>query len=207
MEIQTRIAKLKDEKMSQIQDAAKCGDTSTVVSISRTVETIEKLQKKLDEILIALATLERVGNKQESSLIDLGISYKGKGRIRRAEFVEALKGRGVEATQIKGVLWEIGENKVVGIAYASERSHNKWFLGLPRKDYHAVILLCEDEYGSVINFIFPEEFYQTYEHDFSEDQNGQLKFNITLSNGGYKMKIPRKEDVYINAYIDSFGNL
>jgi hypothetical protein len=209
MDITEEIRTLKTQKLREVADSAATGDVPTVLSHTRIVETLEKLEKQLNEITTTFNALKRSTNRPDSDLIDTGLSHKQMGQIMREKFAEKIRDLGIKASQIRGVRYKIGNDKNAGIAYASERpgSPNKWWLGLPKEDFDVIVLLCKDEYEKVIDFIFPKEFYDVHKNSFSEDQNGQLKFNIMLRNGSYTMKLPGKRNIFINEYIGAIKNL
>ena len=192
-------------------DAAKDGLTQVVISESRKVEEIERLQKRLREIEIALENIDKKTRPESSAILDLEggeVSAKKRGRKKRDDFVERIKKLGIECRLVKGQIYKVNNRALMGIAYSSERtSGNRWFLGLPSENYETIVLLCENKSRELKYFILPKEFIDAHQHSFSRDENNQIKFNVCLKNGEYQLKIPRGEYVSINEYIDSFENL
>ena len=68
MDLQTRINELKNKAMGKIENAAKVGNTSLVVSNSRIVEEIDNLEKRLSQLVASLDMLEEVIKKNGENL-------------------------------------------------------------------------------------------------------------------------------------------
>jgi len=211
MDVKLRIAKLKEEKLARISNAAKDGLTQVVISESRNVEEIERLQKRLKEIEIALENIDKKTSPESSPILDSEageVSGKKRGRKKRDEFVERIKKLGIECRLVKGQIYKVNNRALMGIAYSSERrSGNRWFLGLPSENYETIVLLCENRSKELKHLILPRKFIDANQHSFSRDENNQIKFNVCLKNGEYQLKIPRGDYVSINEYIDSFEDL
>ncbi len=210
MDIVSRITKMKAEILIEITKSAKAGDTSAIVSSSAYLQTLERCQKQAEDIL---RTLDRLERGEILSVVDLpspsnpNFSNKKKGEMHRNALVNKLQEQGIDIHQIKGVRYCINPDLKVGIAFASEVSPDKWWLGLPRDDYYAFVLICKNEKGSTANFIFPRSFYEEHASTFSVDANGQVKFNIRLRNNFYCMKLPGQKEIYLTEYVDAIENL
>jgi len=211
MDLKSRIAQLKEEKLALISDAAKGGQTQVVISESRNIEEIERLQKRLREIEVSLENINKKTCPEPSAILDLEggeVSGKKRGRNKRDDFVERIKELGIQCRLVKGQIYKVNNRALMGIAYSSERkSGNRWFLGLPSENYEAIVLLCENKSRELEHFILPKDFINAHQDTFSRDENNQIKFNVCLKNGEYQLKIPRGDHVSINEYRDSFENL
>lgn len=206
MDIMSRIEKLKAEKLNEIAKSAKAGDTTVIVSSAGFFQKLERCQQQVEDILRTLNKLEQ----QETSpptvpVIPSQPSYlnkKEKGEIRRKAFVDRLQAQGIHIQKSRGVRYHIPHDRTVGIAFASEASPDKWWLGLPPEEYYAIVLICENEFGATTNFIFPRAFYEQHLTSFSKSKNGQLQFNIRLRGDLYTMNLPGHADIYLTEYID-----
>ena len=142
--------------------------------------------------------------KKEPSTIKINeLSPKKRGKARRNAFVQELETIGISLINVGGTTYKTKTENLVGIAYASERKSNRWFLGLPSKGYNSVTLICENKTGELFNFVLPKDFLNENSDKLSHDENGNCKFNIFLKGESYKLRIPGEG--YEN--IDSFkGN-
>lgn len=202
--------------MGKIENAAKVGNTSLVVSNSRIVEEIDNLEKRLSQLVASLDMLEEVINKNGenldfSQIEHLGlrekISRKKRGETKRNSFLKYAQELGLNISQVKGVRYKLNNRHLIGIAYASENRPNRWFLGLPSEKFDTIILLCEQKNGKMLNFIFSKIFFQKFKTYFSTDENEQLKYNIALRNTEYMIIIPQVGNENINMFLDNFDNL
>jgi len=212
MELEKRLETLKAKILTKIEEAAKKGDTEEIISNSRIVEEVERLIKRWEEIISVVDVLEKRADSATNisiqpekvivSKIFDKVSPKKKGKVNRNELISKLKTMGISLSHFEGTTYKTQNEKLVGIAYASERLLNRWFLGLPSKDYNSVILICENKNGDFLNFVLPEDFLRRYLNKLSHDDYGQVKFNIFLKGGHYQLRIPGEG--YNN--IDNFQN-
>ncbi|MCP4112167.1 MAG: hypothetical protein GY749_42675 [Desulfobacteraceae bacterium] len=126
--------------------------------------------------------------------------------------IDELKMMGIHLFHEEGTTYKTRNGNSVGIAYASERKPNRWFLGLPLKNYSSVVLICEDNTGELSNFILPENFLNSNIGKLSHDENEQVKFNILLKGENYQIRIPGEGYCNINNYKNNYtmacpGNL
>jgi len=91
MDVKLRIAKLKEEKLARISNAAKDGLTQVVISESRNVEEIERLQKRIKEIEIALENIDKKTSPESSPILDSEAGeVSGKKRGRKKQTMKLL---------------------------------------------------------------------------------------------------------------------
>lgn len=216
MNLKNRLENLKVKILAKIGEAAKKGVTEEITEGARIIEEIERLIKKCEEISYNVDTLEkRVDSPNNMNKIsttqmdDILISEKSeylspkkKGKAYRDRLIYELEARGISLFHVEGTTYKTKKGGLVGIAYASERISNRWFLGLPSNDYSSVILICESKKGNFLNFILPEDFLRKNIKKLSRDDYGQIKFNIFLKGGHYYLRIPNEE----NVNIDNFQN-
>jgi len=207
MDLQFRINQIKNERLRKIKEAATNSDTDSIISNSKILEEVERLEKKLNEISNTLDNLESYTFEITNEKNIEEVSAKERGNIRRNEFIEKIKTIGINLIQKRGVIYKINDGRLIGIASASERIPNKWFLGLPGNNYDHVVLLCENSKKEVLSFILSKDFYKKYENNLSSDSNGQIKFNIYLRNGKYQINIPQTGNINIDEFIDKYDVL
>ena len=125
----------------------------------------------------------------------------------REEIVREMReGYGVILRPISKTLYETESGKIVGMAFATERTPGRWFLGLPERDYFAMILVCEKESGEQKRFVLPEPFCEKYADRLSTSGK-QYKFNISERSGRFEFMVPGGGIEGITRYIDSFDAL
>lgn len=220
MDLRIRIENLKLKILKDIEEAAKKGDTNTIVSKSCYLEKTNDLSLKLEQIANAMQNLEEQGNATiekkitSSNIFHIAkengndISPKEKGEHRREQFLSELSEKGIHISQVKGTLFKNKSGKFIGIASASEVKDNRWFLGLPQNKYWSIVLICEGKNGKLSSFILPEDFLSDYLRKMSLDKEGeQIKFNIFLKGNKYQLQIRREGRVDITNFKNNFDKL
>jgi len=218
MNIESRIKSMKTAALRKIEDAARTGKTSLVVSNSKIIEQIESAERNYDQIVNSLNMVENALNQkgkvidisQISSPIDVTgkkLSPKKKAELKRTEFTDHLNNLGLNAMKIKGVRYKVNNKNSIGVAFANEINPNRWFLGLPPEKFDTIVLLCEMANGQVLSFVFSSEFFHKHKNNFSSDQAGQIKFNVTKRNSQYYLTIPQIGNENITSFLNNFANL
>jgi hypothetical protein len=82
------------------------------------------------------------------------------GREIREVFLKKLLQTGISLQQVKGeTIYRAKSGEKVGIAVATERQPDRWFLGLPEGGFDHAVLLCQREGGDVIEIRLPKGFF------------------------------------------------
>lgn len=196
--------------MKTIKSAASSGDSQQIlVETARLshVEVLMERQEALDKEVQALATATPQSEPKASSppkQLHQSLSKdsaRQRGNIRRSEFIGVCASKNFKLTPVKGALFQNSRTETIGIAYASERKENGWFLGLPSQAFNHAVLLCENKNGKLFAICLPYKFFQKYE-DYLSKSKGQTKFNVKLHAGHYFLTIPEIGSVLVDEYVD-----
>lgn len=144
----------------------------------------------------------------ESNFEDM--NPKAQGKVRRENFLDDLSRRGIELSHLKGVIYQSRTGEKIGIATASEAEGNPgiWFLGLPKKDFYTIALLCGNKKSSHVFAIIPtHQFMKNYMERLSMDAHGQLKFHVVRDQEGLYLRIPGAGDVGVDSFVNKYDNL
>lgn len=218
--VEERLTGFKVGVLKRIEQAAKDNNSASVVAETRVLEELERLNRKLSEIKNALDNLEsqpELGKSQEAVGMrltkvrsgaedDEELSFRAKGKARKKEFLGDLETAKITLVHEGGSKYRTKSGGLVGVAYASERQPDRWFLGLPSEDYITLVLLCETDGGEVLQFILTSDFFEKYRHQFSI-VSGQLKFNVVRRGDRYLMLIPGIKAETINLYLGNYQPL
>jgi hypothetical protein len=219
--IEQQIEMLKSEALTRIQGAAGEGDTISVLSISKIVESIERLAENLKILKLDVDRVQRdfdaVGAVDKEGVVrgyqELAgfekqkgaISARQMGEVQRSSLLRDLKLLGINLTRQTTSLFKTDRGESVGIAYSSETKPNRWWLGLTGEAvYDILIFICLGEDGKALHFVVPKKFVQEYEKKFSSDVNGNLKFNIVLRSGRYQLLVPGVGGVQISQFLKNY---
>jgi len=204
------LQKIRADALKAIQSAASAGNAQRVLSETTRLTRVEELikqQEALDQQVQELQSDDsspiaprRLAPTASNNAIS-GLSPRAQGAKRRTEFVNSCANLGINLTHIKGALFENEKLEKVGIASASERKENGWFLGLPSDLFDHAVLLCENKLGRVIAVCLSKNFLQQYGRHLSVSKN-QTKFNVALRHDRFFLSVPGVGAVPIDEYID-----
>ena len=192
MDIQAKALALKSEIMSEIQHAAVKQDTQKIIGFSAILEEAQSINADLESLAVALSSLEDRVSKLKAGVLHFpqrtikvsdGTSARAHGEQVRKILLDDLRQEGIVLRNQKGSLYATGDGGIVGIAFATERQPGRWFLGLPeRRDYKAIILLCEDSKGKALPLVLHKKLLDESYADLSHS-GGQYKFNVNTNTG------------------------
>lgn len=214
MDLKMRITNFKNAALKKIEEAARKGDTTTVISGTKVIEEAERLMRMWQAISDDLNKLERNSssnseqnpNQAHTEEISIPVLRKElsprlKGKILKKNFVQYLEDKGIHLTPKSGSTYKTERGGIVGIAYASEKRPGRWFLGLPVMSYDSIVFLCEKDRGDILRFVVPKDIINKNKEQFSQ-ANGNFKFNIVTNSDIYQLQIPSSDGIKINPYID-----
>jgi len=133
-------------------------------------------------------------------------SARMRGKIIRQEFLNLIKNHGIHLQKIDTTTFRNKSGKRVGIAVATERKAERWFLGLDKGAFDNAVLLCQRENGEVMVFCIPEQFFKLHGNKMSQSNN-QIKFNVVKRGAIYYLTVLGTDSVKISEYIKDFSIL
>lgn len=146
MDVVTQLLDEKTELLERIAEAAKRGDSQEVLARGEKLEKLESLICRYENLVRDISSLDPRGSGPSvvSPLPEHrgtqngrerkgrhSTSGKGVGKTIRSAFLEGLSEKGIQLRQIKGTIYETQSGQRIGIAVATERKPDRWFLGLP----------------------------------------------------------------------------
>lgn len=206
MDALTELQTEKNRILSAISKAANEGKTDMVLAESEKLEKIKNLISRHSQIISELEGL-RSGNPQmpqqktrrivtgpvDESRSSQMVSSRKLGEKIRQEFLSKREAEGIQLQLIKGkTIFRTRSGKRVGLAVATERQPNRWFLGLPDGGFDHAVLLCQRENREVIDIPLPEKFFEQYTMSQSK---GQLKFNVVNRGSGLLVQVPGTDGI------------
>lgn len=201
---------LKDKVLEEIKLAVESKDSRRIMTETARLSEIEALierQEALNRQVEALSSAETrtlsspAVQEQDARVANRAESPREVGVAKRIEFVRACAAKGVRLTPKKGALYENSLREVVGIAFATERRDDAWFLGLPSQGLTHTVLICQPQVGEAFSVCLPNRFLQKYRSLLSESK-GQMKFNVRRRGGHHFLIVPSLDPVQIDEYID-----
>lgn len=220
MDAMTELQNEKNKILSAISMAASEGNTDLVLAGSEKLKKIENLISRHGQIVSELEELKS-GNPQisqhktrrvvtdpvnESRSSQMVSSRELGGKIRD-DFLSKREAEGIHLLLIKGkTIFRTRSGKRVGLAVATERQPNRWFLGLPAGGFDHAVLLCQRENGDVIDIPLPEKFFEKYGNEMSQSK-GQLKFNVVNRGSGLLVQVPGTDGINGKSFTSDYSFL
>jgi hypothetical protein len=217
------LAKLERERgqvLSRIAEAARNGKAENVLRDCTRLEQIESLIHRYAGLVDEIDNLARPTEKVNRSTADnaptkpqalsqldvVKRSSRAFGSMLRKSFVEKLSRLGMELQQGRGTIHLTPSGSRVGIAVATERKPDRWFLGLPVASFDQAVLLCHSESEGVIEICLPPNFFSRYGDRMSKS-NGQMKFNVARRGKVFNLLVPGSGDVGASEFLGKYSSL
>jgi hypothetical protein len=128
---------------------------------------------------------------------------RGTGKTTRMAFLEKAYENGIDLQNIRGSIYQTKSGRRIGIAVATERKANRWFLGLPQNGFEDAVLLCKPDSGETIEIILPKDFFNEYGGKMSKS-SGQVKFNVARRGSSYVLLVPGTDGVSLSKYLGDY---
>lgn len=203
------------QKLKQLaREHLQTGNYKELSEISGLLEEIEKLKSSYGSIQKRLSVLSSKDASTGSGTSSAGSKMrasKKRAKKARAQLLSDLKDQNLDLGTENGALYSFPDsNKSIGIAFASEATKDKWFLGLPDENYQGVAFLCEQQNGAVRRFLVGRKFFETHRTNFSYSSQGsrrQYKFNIYKRKSGFVLRLRNGVEINLDRFEDDFRSL
>lgn len=221
MDLMTQLLGEKTALLGKIAEAAQRGDSRDVLARGEKLGKLESLIRRYENLLHDISSLDAediaarlIPKLSENRVAENGrecnslksASGKSTGKAIRSAFLKGLSVEDIHLRQVKGTIYETRTGKRIGIAVATERRPDRWFLGLPAGGFDRAILLCMRETGDIVEFWLPESFFEDYGNRMSQS-GGQMKFNIVLKGDGYVVLVPGTNGVNASTFRKDYALL
>jgi hypothetical protein len=221
MDTKNQLIHEKAKVLKQIADAAQRGNSQEVLEAGERLKKIDSLIDRHEKLLRDISDLEseergthhsqntRVGSRlvrgKDLGRLDVA-SGRGIGRALRMDFLKKASEDGINLEHIKGSVYKTKSEHKVGIAVATERNPDRWFLGLPFKGFEHAVLLCKRDTGDTVEICLPKNFFDEYGGKMSQS-GGQMKFNVARRGSGYAILVPGTDGVNVSKFLGDYSLL
>lgn len=225
MDIENQLVNAKTEVLKKIAESAQRGKSEEVRAAAEKLDKIDSLMEKYQGLLRDIAELEThdskakpvqkavayaASSKWSTEEQDLGgagdESGKGAGRAIRMVFLTKAERLGVHLAYVKGIIYATPTGHRVGIAAATERNADRWFLGLPSEGFDDAVLLCRPKTGDIVDIVLPKSFFD--EHGRRMGRSGsQMKINVTRRGRDCVVLVPGTGGVNVTKFIGDYSIL
>lgn len=217
MDAEKQLLNEKTKLLSQIAEFAQRGESHEIMVASERLNKVEDLIGRYEKLIQDISDLDTEQhqntqvdsrNKRSKKLTNQNIFAAGRGigKTIRLDFLHKATETGLYLENIRGSIYQAQSGRKVGIAVATERKPDRWFLGLPLKGFDEAVLLCKPDTGDTIEIILPKKFFDEYGDKMSES-SGQMKFNVNRRGNGYIILVPGTDGINVSRFIGNYSLL
>lgn len=221
MDAKNQLTHEKTKLLTQIAEAAQRGESQAVLAVGERLGKVEALFARHEKLLRDISDLDTPSHKSQpleetregSRLLrnkDVreldAASGRGIGRTIRMDFLKKVSEHGIDLRHIRGSIYETKSGHKVGIAVATERKPDRWFLGLPLQGFDHAVLLCKCDTRDTVEICLPKNFFAEYGDNMSQS-GGQIKFNVARRGSGYAILVPRTDGVSVSKFLGDYSLL
>jgi hypothetical protein len=208
-----RLENLRAVVLKKISSQTSAGDSSFVIAEAPQLQLIDQvlgeyraLDKRAEAILNNGAVTTSLPIAPSATAID-GVPGRDHGVQIRSGFLERARKRGLELTPQRGAIYKAPVTGLrVGLAVATERQPNRWFLGLTDGAFDAAVLICQERNGRTIDLCLPRSFVSQHAHQLSRS-GGQVKFNVARRGSQLTLTLPQVGPVPVDAYVGAIDHV
>jgi hypothetical protein len=215
MDAREHLIREKGTLLRQIAESAQRGQSQEVIAAGDKLSRIEHLIERYEDLLRDISDLNSADPKQgiirkvRSAPKPMKnpdvVPGRGIGKEIRMGFLRKVAEKGIHLDQIRGTIYETPSGSKVGVAVATERNPDRWFLGVPIGLDQAV-LLCQRENGDVATICLPKDFFAEYSDRMSKS-GGQIKLNVTRRGSGYSLLVPGTDGINVSGFVADYSQL
>ena len=212
MDVMQVLTSEKKVLLAQISSAANKGETNHLISMSQKLERVEMLISRYQGLVHDVELLRQgdvdsgrnaeMSRTRKKNASRTSNSNRERGREIRKNFLLKLEKKGIEWQLVKGeTIYNTRSGERIGVAVATERQPDKWFLGLPDGGFEHAVLLCKRDSGEVVEIFLHKDFFDKYGENMSRSK-GQVKFNIAKRGNVYTVQVPEKGSINPNEFFN-----
>lgn len=217
MDAKKQLMQERTKLLNQIAEFAQRGESHEVLAAGERLNKVESLIERYEKLVNDISNLEtdlpqntrqdsknsRGKNHKEQNFIAAG---RGIGKTIRMDFLKKASEKGIYLENIRGSIYKAQSGRKIGVAVATERKPDRWFLGLPSKGFDDAVLLCKPDSGDTIEICLSKDFFDEYGEKMSES-SGQMKFNVARRGSGYAILVPGTDGINASNYLGNYSLL
>ena len=217
MDAKKQLMQERAKLLNQIAEFAQRGESREVMAAGERLNKVESLIERYEKLVIDISNLETnfsqntrldSRNSKDKSLREQDIIAvgRGAGKTIRMDFLKKASEKGIYLENIRGSIYKAQSGRKVGVAVATERKPDRWFLGLPSKGFDDAVLLCKPDSGEIIEICLSKDFFDEYGEKMSES-SGQMKFNVARRGNGYVILVPGTDGINVSSCLGNYSIL
>lgn len=217
MDAKNQLMQERNNLLKQIAEFAQRGESHKVLAAGERLNRVESLIERYEKLVHDISDLNteilqntrvdskdrKVKNPKRQNAVATG---RGIGKTIRMDFLHKTSEEGIYLENIRGSIYQAQSGRKVGIAVATERKPDRWFLGLPIGGFDHAVLLCKPENRDTIEICLPKSFFDEHGEKMSRS-GGQIKFNIAKRGNVYSILVPGTDGVNVSKFVGDYAQL
>jgi len=217
MDAKNQLMQERTNLLKQIAEFAQRGESHEVLAAGERLNRVESLIERYEKLVHDISNLNtellqntrvdskdrKVKNLKRQNVVATG---RGIGKTIRMDFLHKTSEEGIYLENIRGSIYQAQSGRKVGIAVATERKPDRWFLGLPIGGFDHAVLLCKPENRDTIEICLPKSFFDEHGEKMSQS-GGQIKFNIAKRGNVYSILVPGTDGVNVSKFVGDYAQL
>jgi hypothetical protein len=209
MDLKKQLIDEKSNILKKIAEFAQAGKSQEVLAagerltrLEALINRYEKLAQETSGLLSGAYEPARLSPhpvKMQGTPKSLVASGREIGSRIRMDFLTRASEAGLRLQHVRGSIYQTDSGRKVGIAVATERNPDRWFLGLPADGFDHAVLLCKPETADLIEICIPRSFFDEYKGMLGHS-GGQMKFNVSRRGNGYILLVPGTQGVNVTKF-------
>ncbi len=139
-----------------------------------------------------------------SQLKDLHIHVEDLGIFMREAWLSKLPPE-IRLTKKHRRVYQMSNGRV-GIPFARE-INGGWALSLPESQYDVIVLLCQTEAGTVMDFVLPSSVFSPLWDDFNRDDEGRIELDVKRDGATIVLEPGEGANIVIDGYLGKYEPL
>ena len=221
MDARNQLLDEKTKLLTKIAEFAQRGESQEVLAAGQRLEKVEALIGRYERLVRDISDLDtnnpgsqpvedtrgasRLAREKYFRKLDAE-SGRSIGKTIRMDFLKKLSEVDVNLRHVKGIIYETQSGRKVGIAVATERKPDRWFLGLTLRGFDHAVLLCKRDPGDTVEICLPKSFFDEY-GDHMSQSGDQIKFNVARRGNGYAVLVPGTDGVSVSNFLGAYSLL
>ena len=217
MDTEAKLEAIQSLLLDRLSSAASMRDFATVAALSGHAKECEALKLEYASFRRRLGAIESALNgsgsgstpsqKLTRSADPSPLSARAAGEQARNAWVAALRTQGIHLHGQRRRFQTV-RGQSVAVSFATERSENRWFLGLPDKLAEIVVLLCKSDVGDLYDIVMPMSDLREVWRVLSRSQSqNEVKLNVKRAADEFFLQVPGHEPFDVTRYVGNYEAL
>ncbi len=201
--------------LDRLSSAVSNRDFATVAALSALAKECETLEVEFASLHRRVEAAENALNDSWSkstpsqkltySAVSLTTSAKAAAAQARNAWVAGLRAQDI-SLHGQRKRFQTARGRSVAVAFANERSENRWFLGLPDEPTEVAALLCKSVAGKLYDIVLPISDLREVWRALGRSGK-QVKFNVKKATSRFLLLVTGNEPLDVTRYVGNYESL